>query len=369
MGASEAAYRPGPVAIALALFAGLFAPGVGRALQAAEPPSAPLLESAAIAIATESDPEASARKIRRALSRLEKKAKRRIRGAENTQERRGLFDRFFFTEAGFRGSTALDTRRPEDGRSESGAGLLLHEVLETRSGTCVGLAQIYLILSDRLELPVVGAATPAHLFVRWLNGGARINTELLEQGAEHPDADYRTRYRIDEADPSDPVFLRDLTTDEVAARIYNNRGVLRSHAGHLEAASADYARAIDLDVKFPAPYYNRGLDQLNSGQLKEALSSLDAALTLHPGDAWALNNRGLVHLKLGRLEQAEEDFRLAVAIEPGLAAARKNLSLVSSRIDRGDRVGGDKTATEGTASSSGTTPARDPAGETAGPRP
>ncbi len=369
MRATAAACRLRLLAIALALSANFFAPGDGGVLQAAEPLPASLLESTAIAIATESDPEASARKIRRELNRLEKKAKRRIREAGDVRERRELFDRFFFTEAGFRGSAIADSQHPEGGGSEDGSGLLLHEVLETRSGTCVGLAQVYLILADRLSLPVVGAATPAHLFVRWLNGGERINTELLEQGAEYPDADYRTRYRIREADPSNPVFLRDLGTPEVTARIYNNRGVLRSQVGHFEAAASDYARAIDLDVRFPAPYYNRGLDELNSEQLGEALSSFDAALALHPNDAWALNNRGLAHLKLGQLEQAEEGFKSAVAIEPGLAAARTNLSLVSSRINRGNRVSEGQTATEGTGSSSETTPARDPAGVTAGPRP
>jgi len=369
MRATAAACRLRLLVIALALSADLCAPGDGGVLLAAEPLPASLLESTAIAIATESDPEASARKIRRELNRLEKKAKRRIRAAEDLQERRELFDRFFFTQAGFRGSTAVDPERPEGGGSETGSRLFLHDVLETRSGTCVGLAQVYLILAERLRLPVVGSATPAHLFVRWVDGGVRINTELLEQGAEYPHADYRTRYRIHEAEPSNPVFLRDLTTDEVAARIYNNRGVLRSQVEHLDAAASDYARAIDLDARFPAPYYNSGLDQLNSGQLNEALSSFDAALALHPNDAWALNNRGLAHLKLGQLEQAEEDFRSAVAIEPGLTAARTNLSLVSSRINRGNRVSEGQTVTEGTGSSSETTPARDPAGVTAGPRP
>jgi len=253
------------------------------------------------------------------MNRLEHDAKEALGQASTLQERRERFNRFFFSEAGFK----------PDGTQNSVDGLLLHDVLRRRQGTCVGLAQVYFILAERLDLPVVAASTPTHLFARWVDGDSRINTELLEEGAEHPDPYYQAQHRIHEPDPLRPVFLRNLTSREVAARIYNNLGVIRSRSGFLEAGAAYYARSIELDRRFPAPHYNRGVDELNAGRPKEALASFDAALSIYPADPWALNNRGLAKLRLGKRDEALEDFRGALRIEPEFPAAKKNLELVA----------------------------------------
>lgn len=277
------------------------------------------LESVALEIALEVDPGLSPEAVHGKLLELTESARSAAEGAQSVRLHRERFNRFFFIEAGF---------RPE---AEQGSpdGLLLHRVLERRRGTCVGLAQVYLILAERLGLPVVAAATPAHLIARWVDGEARINTELLEDGAEHPDAEYRVRYRINENKDDESVFLRDLGPAEVAARIHNNVGVIRSRAGMPAAAAQAYARSIELDPRFPAPYYNRGLDQLNTGGAEQALADFEKALALHAQDPRALNNRGLARFRLGLKSQALEDFKRAVEIDPGFPAARENLERIT----------------------------------------
>jgi len=309
------------------------------------------LEPEAVLIATQADPASSARQIRRAINRLEHDAKKALRQASALQERKERFNHFFFSVAGFK----------PDGNQNSVDGLLLHDVLRRRQGTCVGLAQVYLILAERLDLPVVAASTPIHLFARWVDGESRINTELLEEGAEHPDSYYQAQHRIHEPDPARPVFLRNLTSRDVAARIYNNLGVIRSRSGLLEAAAEYYARSIELDPRFPAPHYNRGVDDLNAGRPKEALANFDAALSIYPADPWALNNRALAHLRLGQDEESKEDLRAALALDPDFPAARKNLQLLTP--EAGIRA-------RGPAPPPGSGPQTAPvSGEAAGPRP
>jgi regulator of sirC expression with transglutaminase-like and TPR domain len=97
------------------------------------------MEPQAIQIATEADPASSARQIRLAMNRLGREAKEALGHASTLQERRDRFNRFFFSEAGFK----------PDGNQNSVDGLLLHDVLRRRQGTCVGLAQVYLILAER----------------------------------------------------------------------------------------------------------------------------------------------------------------------------------------------------------------------------
>jgi tetratricopeptide (TPR) repeat protein len=105
-----------------------------------------------------------------------------------------------------------------------------------------------------------------------------------------------------------------------------NLGTAFSRAGLLPTAEAQYARAIELDRRFPAPFRNRGLDRLNSARPQEALDDFQQALALHPADAWALNNRGLARLALGDRTGAEADFQEALKVDPGLTAARENLA-------------------------------------------
>ncbi len=309
--------------LALAWALALPAPVAARDRGSDKAPGGATLESLAVRVAVEADPEAGARRMRGALRRLEADARRALESAAGPDEKRARFGRFFFEEAGFDGEA--DLAQPD--------GLLLHRVLERRRGTCVGLAQVYLILAERLGLPVRAAATPAHLFARWTEGDGRVNVELLEKGRSYSDDEYRSRQPLREPDPGRPAFLRDLGPEEVAARLYNNRGVMRSRAGRLAEAEADYARALELDPRFSAPHYNRGLDRLGSGRPREALADLEAALAIHPADAWALNNRGLARLALGERTAAESDFLQALAIDSSLAAARDNLQRVRSAAE------------------------------------
>lgn len=309
------------------------------------------LESLSIQIAVELDPQARPREIRRQLERLAEGARRAVPRGLAPHQQRERFNRFFFSDAGFKPASDQD----------SAESLLIHQVLRRRQGTCVGLTQVYLILAERLSLPVVGSATPTHLFVRWVDEEGQVNSELLESGAEHSDSEYRIRHRIQEADPANPVFLRNLTSLEVAARLYNNRGVIRSRAGSLDSAAADYQRAAVMDPRFPAPAYNRGLDQLSSGRPAEALADFDLAIALYPADSWALNNRGLAKSRLGRRAEAAEDFQKALAVEPDFPAAKKNLELVM-------RAAAGSTEAQGVSAAQPAQPgAAD--GEPAGPRP
>lgn len=310
---------PPLLCLALAVFS--FSGALGGGLTAAGASSDHRLEPQAIRAATEADAGTSQRKIRRELNRLTRAAKRALAGAGSAREKRERLNRLFFVDAGFK--PASDQASAE--------GLLLHHVLRSREGTCVGLALVYIILAERLGLPVVAAATPTHLVARWVEGEISINTELLESGAEHPDSEYRSRHRIREPDPAHPVFLRNLGSLEVMARVHNNLGVIRSRAGSLEAAAGHYARALELDPLFPAPHYNRGLDRLNTGDPAEALADFEAALAIYPADTWALNNRGLALLQLGRIQDAIADFERALTFDPELAPAKKNLGIARSR--------------------------------------
>ena len=203
--------------------------------------------------------------------------------------------------------------------------LLPSAVLDRRHGYCVGLAAIYLVLAERLGLPVVAVATPSHIFLRYDDGTTRINIEPLRGGINVPDEQYVRDEKISEKLIRKGVFMRALSADQFLAQFYNNLGVVYSRRGEYGRASGAYDYARRLDPRLPAAWYNRGNDLLLQSQFRRAIPFFKKSLRLYPTDVWALNNRGLAYKAEGKLKKARRDFEAALKVDPGFAQAKGNL--------------------------------------------
>ena len=106
--------------------------------------------------------------------------------------------------------------------------LFLSQVLERGQGYCVGIASLYLVLAERLDLPIFAVATPSHVFLRYDDGTTRINIETLQGAANVSDEQYIREQKIPERSIRRGVFMRNLTTDELLAQVHNNLGVIYS---------------------------------------------------------------------------------------------------------------------------------------------
>jgi len=72
------------------------------------------------------------------------------------------------------------------------------DVIDRKQGYCVGIAALYLLVAERLDLPIHAVATPSHVFLRFDDGAARINIETLQGGASVPDEQYIRDQKIPE---------------------------------------------------------------------------------------------------------------------------------------------------------------------------
>jgi len=81
-------------------------------------------------------------------------------------------------------------------------------------------------------------------------------------------------------DAAKEMFNTSLALNEPNPRMYNNRANLLLTTGHLEAAIADYAKAIELDPEFDRAYRNRGVAFLKMGRRTEAIADLQHACDL-----------------------------------------------------------------------------------------
>ena len=214
---------------------------------------------------------------------------------------------------------------------EDPANLFLSSVLTRKQGYCVGIASLYLVLAERLELPLFAVATPEHLFLRYDDGTTHINIETFQHGAHLADEQYIREHSIPEKSVRNGVFLRNLTANEFIAQIHNNLGVIYSKRQQYDLAGREYQQALELHPKFPAALYNMANDLLHLGDYRHAVRYFSKSLRLYPTDVWALNNRGLVYEKRGQLRKARRDFEEALRLSPGFSQAAANLK----RVDRG----------------------------------
>jgi len=113
----------------------------------------------------------------------------------------------------------------------------------------------------------------------------------------------------------------------IAADDYNASGVAHKNKGELDAAIADYDRAIALAPDSAAAYINRGRAKSNKGDFDAALADYDNAIALDPDNATAYNNRGLTRLDKGDLDGAIVDLNKSIALDPGHAYAYNNRGL------------------------------------------
>jgi regulator of sirC expression with transglutaminase-like and TPR domain len=235
-------------------------------------------------------------------------------------ERVGALHRLVFSRLGIRGSP--DLKDP--------CNLLPSSVFERKQGYCVGIAALYLLLAERLDLPIYAVATPSHVFLRYDDGVTRINIETLQGGASVPDDQYIREQKIPEESIRRGVFMRNLTTEEFLAQVHNNLGVVYSERKDYHAAAREYESALHLDPRMPAALYNWGNDLLCEGQYRRAVRRFSKSLRLYPTDVWALNNRGLAYTKMAKRDNATKDFEDALSIDPGFEQAKRNLEATKS---------------------------------------
>ncbi len=97
---------------------------------------------------------------------------------------------------------------------------------------------------------------------------------------------------------------------------FSARGAIRFALGEFSHASADYARAIELDPLNAEPFYNRGLLRLTTRDYPGSMADFDRAIKLRPSFAEAYANRGALKEGLDDLAGAVADFGEALRLAP-----------------------------------------------------
>jgi tetratricopeptide (TPR) repeat protein len=93
-----------------------------------------------------------------------------------------------------------------------------------------------------------------------------------------------------------------------------------------------------------ALHVNRGVELKRKGALDAALADYDRAIALHPGDLFAYNNRANVRREKGNLEGAIADYTAAIRLDADYAAAYTNRGRIHEMRNEAQRARADYTA-------------------------
>jgi len=105
----------------------------------------------------------------------------------------------------------------------------------------------------------------------------------------------------------------------------NNIGARLLEQGKVDAAIAQFQRAIGLDSKYFPARLNLAYAYERADRIDEAIAAYREVVNFEPGNFFARNNLGVLYDKKGQYDAAIVELENALRIEPGNAMALKNL--------------------------------------------
>jgi tetratricopeptide (TPR) repeat protein len=258
-------------------------------------------EAALITFVERTEGPAGVRRVRKSLDQLagEQVAAERHAAEPLSADQASAplrFNRWFFTQANFRGRTT-----PDDTSQQ----VVISDAIASRSATCLPLAATYMALAERIEIEATPIATPHHVFIRQKTTGGSLNIELLEGGRQHPDRYYLHQENAPPDDPRADGLLRPLEPGAFLAYLLNNRAVALRAEGRTEEAGEMFREALRLDADCQPCLYNYANLLAGEGKGKKAQKLYDRALVLHPWDEEVERNRALLDESLSRITKIE----------------------------------------------------------------
>jgi tetratricopeptide (TPR) repeat protein len=261
------------------------------------------------------------------IDRLAERVRPALRDRSDPRKVFSALNRFLFVEEGF--TYDCDAGNPEN--------YLLDRVIARKRGNCLGLTALYLLMAERLSLPLRGVYVPSHCFVRYEDAGVRFNIETGEKGAEWEDGRYVRDFRLTENRP----YLRSLGRKEMIGVYLKSLGTAYSREGREDHALRLYREAAVFYPALPDAYFNAGVSLHRNGSLDEAIVQYRRALDLDPDLAVARDNIGVALARKGRFAEALVETRKAVALRPRHPSTLANLAATlcaNGMVEEGIRV-------------------------------
>jgi tetratricopeptide (TPR) repeat protein len=232
-----------------------------------------------------------------------------------------VINEYLFDELGFTPAAGVhDTQR-----------LFLHVLLDTKQGDAMSLSILYLLLAERLNLPVHAVVVPGHIFVRYEDEHFRFNVETTRKGNTVSDEYYTTKFKVPEGDN---IYMKNLNKSQALGCFLNNLGNSYSDVGDQESAMVVFEKAVEINPMLSESKANLGNIYLKKNLVNEAITQYLAALRINPHDAKTHNNLGNAYSQNDSLSYSIGEYLEAIRLDPGFVDAHKNLAIAYSKQKR-----------------------------------
>ncbi len=224
-------------------------------------------------------------------------------------------------EAGYSYTNQVD----EKGFPINSEELFLHGLLRTRKGYCMNLSLLYLILGQKLRVPLYGVALPNHFFVRYEKAGLEINIETTEGGVSYPNAFYQQRFGFSEQNKNS-YFMKNLNARQTLGAYFSNVGMVYYQNQQPERAIFYLTLSTTINPKSIDAQNNLANIYSEQNKPKEAIKHYNLALKTDHENTSTLFNLGLVHQESGDPNRAINAFLQVVQIDPDFGPAHQMLA-------------------------------------------
>lgn len=131
------------------------------------------LEDGVFTIARIEYPDLDVESFRQQLDAFASVVRDRLRGVREPHEIIRVVNRYIFEELKFTGNSA-DYYNPDNS--------YMNRVIERRTGIPITLSALYLLITERLSLPVNGVGLPGHFLVKYAAGDSEVYIDPFNNG-------------------------------------------------------------------------------------------------------------------------------------------------------------------------------------------
>ncbi len=206
----------------------------------------------------------------------------------------------------------------------------LDKILNGKKGICLSLSIIYLIIAEKLNLPIYGILIPGHMFVRYeTEGRTGINVETTYGGKEF--YDYFSYSGIDILNKDKLLYGKKLNKKQILAAYLNNIGIIFEMKKNFEKAKILYNKILHILPDLPEVYNNLAYIYIKEQNFTKAEETLKKVIEIYPDNLAANTNLGLLYYSEKRLNIAEIYLKKSLNIYPYNSNVQKILNEIKNK--------------------------------------
>jgi regulator of sirC expression with transglutaminase-like and TPR domain len=262
-----------------------------------------------------------------------------MQGNSNPEARIAMMNSYLYRKGWYNDSITF-TYDLDDLEAAKKENQYLNAYLATKSGSCITMPMLHLVLADRLDWPIYAVLTPKHYLCRYIEAGfAENNIEATCGGGYVSDEQYAIDFGIPKRAIEKGTYLRTLSKKEyLASLLINNSRHAHEREGDIEKAMYYLELVLSVDPTLATAHWNLGsffyyqAQQLEEKMLAEVktgkmLYAIDAqAFSRQRRPARAATNPDIFKERI-KLPEAENPFTLP-DISPKSASPMPNLSVI-----------------------------------------